>query len=65
MSAIAFGLLVAQLLLAWFGPSAPYILGALHPINAFAILGLLGSITFREWKGSRMGTHASAPPPAA
>ena len=65
LSAIAFGLLVAQLLLAWFGASAPYILGALHPINAFMILGLLGSIAFREWKGGRMGMHGSAPPPPA
>ena len=66
MSAIAFGLLVAQLLLAWFGASAPYILGALHPINAFLILGLLGSITLREWKGGgRMGMHASTPAPPA
>jgi hypothetical protein len=65
MSAIAFGLLVAQLLLGWFGASAPYILGALHPINAFVVLGLLGSITFREWKGDRMAMHRPAPPPAA
>jgi heme/copper-type cytochrome/quinol oxidase subunit 1 len=65
-SAIAFVLLVAQLLLAWTGATAPYILGALHPINALLILGVLGSITMREWKGGRgMGMHADAAPPAA
>lgn len=58
-------LLIVQILLAWTGGSAPYIAGALHPINAFIILGLLGSITGREWKGDRMGRHAAAPPPAA
>jgi hypothetical protein len=46
-------LLVIQILLAWTGGSAPYIAGALHPINAFIILGLLGSITYREWKVER------------
>jgi hypothetical protein len=66
MSAIAFGLLVVQLALAWTGASAPYILGALHPINAFLILGVLGSIAYREWKGDRMGMHGTAAaPPAA
>jgi hypothetical protein len=65
LSAIAFVLLVAQLLLGWTGMEAPYILGALHPINAFLILGLLGSITFREWKGKGMGMRDPvASPPA-
>ncbi len=64
MSAIAFVLLVAQLLLGWTGISAPYILGALHPLNAFLILGLLGSITYREWKGDRMAMHEPAAPAA-
>jgi uncharacterized membrane protein len=62
LSAVAFVLLVAQLLLGWTGASAPYILGALHPINAFVILGLLGTITGREWRGKRMGGHATAAP---
>jgi hypothetical protein len=65
MSAVAFVLLVAQLLLGWTGMSAPYILGALHPINAFLILGLLGSITFHEWKGGEMGMRKPAAPPPA
>jgi heme A synthase len=60
------GLLVVQILLAWTGASAPFIAGALHPINAFIILGLSAMITAREWKGERMETAAApAPPPAA
>jgi uncharacterized membrane protein len=66
LSAVVFVLLVAQLLLGWTGIEAPYILGALHPLNAFLILGLLGMITMREWKGDRMAHHhAAAPPPPA
>jgi hypothetical protein len=59
-------LLVIQILLAWTGASAPYAAGALHPINAFIILGLLGSITYREWKVERMAPRepAAAAPPA-
>jgi heme A synthase len=59
-------LLVIQILLAWTGASAPYIAGALHPLNAFIILGLLGSITYREWKVERMAPRepAVAAPPA-
>ncbi len=59
-------LLVIQILLAWSGASAPYAAGALHPLNAFLILGLLGSITYREWKVERAvtGETAVASPPA-
>src|ERR1700693_1049121 len=60
-----FALFIAQLLLGWTGASAPYILGALHPINAVIILGFLGSIAYREWKGERAtGVEPAAPPPA-
>lgn len=55
-------LLVVQILLAWTGYSAPYAAGALHPINAFIILGFLGSISWREWKVER---GAAAQPAAA
>jgi hypothetical protein len=60
-------LVIVQIVLAWTGGSAPYIAGALHPINAFIILGFLGSITAREWKGDRWGAHkhSTAPPPPA
>jgi len=60
------GLLVVQILLAWTGANAPYVMGGLHPINAFIILGFLGSITYREWRGERAMTAepAAAAPPA-
>ena len=45
------GLVVLQILLAWFGEGVPYVFGGLHPLNAFVILGFLGLITYREWKG--------------
>ena len=56
-SAAAVVLLIVQILLAWTGGAVPYVFGGLHPINAFIILGLLGSTTFMEWKG-RMDTVA-------
>jgi hypothetical protein len=60
------GLAALQVVLAWIGYGAPYVGGGLHPINAFIILGFLGSITYREWKVDRMeGTAAATPPPAA
>ena len=62
------GLVVLQILLAWFGEGVPYVFGGLHPINAFVILGFLASITYREWKGSRAEAPEAAPataPPAA
>jgi len=65
---LVFGLLVLQLMLAWTGASAPFILGALHPINAFVILGVLGSTAYREWKTAPAEVPEAAPataPPAA
>jgi hypothetical protein len=56
-SVAAFVLIFIQIILGQSGTSAPYALGVLHPINAFIILGLLGSTTFMEWKG-RMDTVA-------
>ena len=53
------GLVVVQILLAWFGSEVP-IIGALHPLNAFLILGAVLALTMREWKGEQM----TAPPPA-
>jgi hypothetical protein len=52
-SVAAFVLIFIQIVLGQSGDSAPYALGALHPINAFIILGLLGSITYREWRVER------------
>jgi hypothetical protein len=45
-----FGLLILQMLLAWFGFEIP-VIGTLHPINAFLILGLSGSIAYQAWRG--------------
>jgi heme A synthase len=61
------GLVALQVVLAWTGYGAPYVAGGLHPINAFVILGFLGSITWREWKVERVAAAepAAAPPPAA
>ena len=44
------GLMVLQMLLAWFGFEIPFI-GVFHPINAFLILGLSGSIAYQAWRG--------------
>ena len=65
-SLAALVLVMIQIVLAWAGGSAPYAAGALHPINAFIILGLLGSTTYWEWKVGRMapGEPAAAAPPA-
>jgi hypothetical protein len=61
------GLAALQVVLAWIGYGVPYVGGGLHPINAFVILGFLGSITWREWKVERVAAAepAAAPPPAA
>jgi Family of unknown function (DUF6220) len=43
------GLMILQVLLAWFGSEAP-IVGTLHPINAVAIAGLVGYLADRSWR---------------
>ncbi|HET8652287.1 MAG TPA: hypothetical protein VFM13_06915 [Gaiellaceae bacterium] len=55
-----FGLLILQVILAWIGEEVPWI-GALHPINAFLILGAVGSLAAREWRGDRMMMGRGAP----
>jgi hypothetical protein len=60
-------LLIIQILLAWTGAAVPFLLGGLHPVNAFIILGLLGSTAYLAWKG-RLDSAApaeAAPAPAA
>jgi heme A synthase len=62
------GLLVVQILLAWTGSGVPFVFGGLHPLNAFVILGFLGSITYREWSKKEAEAPEAAPataPPAA
>jgi len=60
---VLFLLLFVQIQLAWIGGSAPAI-GALHPINAFVILGLSGSIVWGEWE-RRKSSAAPEPAPTA
>ena len=55
---ILFGLLILQLLLAWFGFEVPWI-GFFHPINAVVIAGLIGFIAMTEFRGSRTPALAS------
>jgi len=60
-------LVMLQIVLAWIGGDVPAV-GALHPINAFIILGLVGTLAGSQWRGKKMGmgSHAApAPPPAA
>jgi hypothetical protein len=58
-----FGLMILQVLLAWFGFEFPLI-GVLHPINAFMILGLSLSIAYQAWRGPAR-VEAVAPEAAA
>ena len=55
---ILFGLLILQVLLAWFGFEVPWI-GFFHPINAMAIAGLSGFIAMTEFRGGRTPVLAS------
>ena len=50
-----FGLGILQILLAWFGSEVPWI-GFLHPVNAFLILGLAGSLV---WTGRRVSASTA------
>jgi len=59
LSLLALGLFVLEVILAWLAYSVPA-LGWIHPLNALAILGLMGSLAMREWRPA----HTSAPPPA-
>jgi Family of unknown function (DUF6220) len=45
-----FGLLIVQVLLAWTGGAVPGVFGALHPLNAFLILGAVASLAARQWR---------------
>ena len=56
-----FVLVFVQMLLGWFGESAPWFFGILHPVNAFIILGAIGAVAAREWRGDRVAAGASAP----
>jgi hypothetical protein len=51
LTGLLFGLLIVQVLLAWFGFEVPAI-GFFHPINAFVLLGLAGWLATTEWRGA-------------
>ena len=53
------GLVFLQIVLALFGGNVPYLVGGLHPLNAFVILAFLASITYREWKGRSESVEAA------
>lgn len=58
-------LLAVQIVLAWFGSGTPAV-GVLHPINAFLILGLTGSLVYEAWRGTgRLAASASPATPTA
>jgi heme A synthase len=59
------GLVILQVLLAWFGEGVPAIFGALHPINAFVIVGAIASLAAREWRSTRMMRREPVAPPSA
>jgi hypothetical protein len=54
-----FGLLIVQVLLAWFGFEIP-VIGALHPVNALAIFALSGWLTGTAWRGEPSVPAAAA-----
>jgi len=60
-----FGLLILQVILASVGEEGTPFIGGLHPVNAFIILGLLGSITYREWKTRSAVAEEVTPAPAS
>jgi uncharacterized protein DUF6220 len=51
-------LLILQIVLAWIGESVGA-LGFLHAINAFVVLGVIGSLAGRAWRGD-MGARPVA-----
>jgi heme A synthase len=57
-----FGLLILQLLLAWTGGAVPGVFGALHPLNAFVILGAVAALTMRMWREPIRETAPEAAP---
>ena len=65
MTVGALVLVIVQIVLAWIGEEVPAV-GALHPINAFIILGLVGTLAGGQWRAKKMGMGSAPamPPPA-
>ena len=53
------GLLILQVLLAWFGSETP-VIGFFHPVNALVIFSLSGWIAVDQWRGRSMREHVPA-----
>jgi hypothetical protein len=53
------GLLILQMLLAWFGYGVPAVFGFLHPVNALVIVGVSGMLAWNEWRGGRAPAAAA------
>jgi Family of unknown function (DUF6220) len=58
-NAVLFGLLILQVLLAWFGSAVPAI-GFFHPVNALVIAGLSGSMAWTYWHATPEAAPAAA-----
>ncbi|MGH3134534.1 MAG: hypothetical protein ACRDNY_12495 [Gaiellaceae bacterium] len=56
---VLFGLLILQMLLAWFGFGVPAI-GFLHPVNALLLFLLAGWVAWDEWRLRRTAPTAAA-----
>jgi hypothetical protein len=57
---LLFGLLVLQVLLAWFGFEAP-VIGFFHPVNALVLFLLSGWVAWNEWQLRKAGGAGLAP----
>ena len=64
---VIFVLLIVQLLLAYAAYAVPGVFGALHPLNAFLILGASAALAVREWRGERVSSPTAEPvaPPSS
>ena len=58
MHGALFGLLVVQVLLAWFGFEAP-VIGFFHPVNALVLFLLSGSVAWNEWRLRKLGADVA------
>jgi Family of unknown function (DUF6220) len=56
---ILFGLLILQVLLAWFGFEAP-VIGFFHPVNALVIFALSGWLAATSWRERSVTDQATA-----
>jgi hypothetical protein len=56
-SGLLAGLLIVQVLLAWFGSEVP-VIGIFHPLNAVVIFALSGIIAHTAWRGPRATASA-------